>query len=360
MPSFSSLTAVVTAVTVAHLGSLAVAQDVILSEVHPEAGWIELHNTGTTTADLTNWSIYLATDTPGRPNNYWWGFAGGTTIAPDDFLRVHWMAPRQPATQHEVYTGDTTFWFLFGLGAESLPATRGALALISTRNSQLVSSPVVFRDWVSWGSGGLAREDVAEQAGLWVQGHAAPAIPVQCSLAYDRRVQTGANPELAWFVDPTPTPLQPNTTLASVETVGQPCTPIGHHLLGPPALATTSAPIIGNGNFALEITNTTGLFMETCVIGFSMQQSPASALSLLPTLSGGAACRQWIDPAAAFATVWLSSHPGRTSMPMSLQSLSPALVGLRFYAQAMVFDPWTTSWPPYQGVTNGLSIALGQ
>ena len=46
-------------------------------------------------------------------------------------------------------------------------------------------------------------------------------------------------------------------------------------------------------------------------------------------------------------------------MPFSLRYAPPALAGLRFHVQALVFDNWTQAWPPYQGVTNGLTIVLG-
>lgn len=333
---------------------------VVLSEVQAEAGWIELHNRGEAAADLTGFALYLATDTPNRHRNYWWGFPPGTALAPGGFLRVHWLAPlpANPAPG-ELHTGETTYHFLFGPGAEPLPAARGALALLDSQQQALMNSPAVFRDWVGWGASGLRREDLAVQQGLWLPGHAAPSIPAGSSLARGPVAHLPAAPEQAWFVDTTPTPLAHNTGSAALATHGSPCALPGHHLLGAPTLEPRSLPVAGNGDFALHVTHTTGLLLETCALVFALDESPPGAPGLLPTVPGGPDCRQWIDPVAVFGSRWLPTTANGTTIPFGLRHVPAALAGVRFHVQAMVFDFWPNAWPPYQGVTNALAVTLG-
>ena len=53
---------------------------VVISEVEFTAGsqWIELLNRGNASVDLSGWSIYHATKTANRPNDYWWPIPTGT------------------------------------------------------------------------------------------------------------------------------------------------------------------------------------------------------------------------------------------------------------------------------------------
>ena len=86
-------TSLLTLALSALLADTAVAQDVILSELGRDANgsWIELHNRGATNADISPWSIYLATSTANMPRTYWWGFRPNTVIAPGGYLLVRWL-----------------------------------------------------------------------------------------------------------------------------------------------------------------------------------------------------------------------------------------------------------------------------
>ena len=338
----------------------AAAQDVILGEVASTGttGWIELHNRGSAAADVSGWSIHLATATPGQPQTYWWGFRSGTVIAAGHRLVVRWLAPVPPTpVPGEVATGATPYDFLFSLGAEQLPLQRGALALLRSQQNADMNSPAIFADWVSWGSGGLPREALAQQAGVWIAGHATAPLAIGSSLARFPGQVAATTPELAWFVDTTPTPGGDNVGAADTRTVGVPCAPIGHHLLGAPALVATSVPVLGNAAFGLRVMNTTGVLLEQCWFVFAFTDVPAGIAGLLPPVPG-TSCLVYVDPATRFLDVSLHTTVGATVLPLSLADLPPALAGVRFAVQALVQDAGT-AWPPFQGVTNALVITLG-
>ena len=67
---------------------------VVISEVNfsPNQGaatpWIEIHNRGAAGADLSSWSLYYATATPGKAGNYWYGFPPGSALAMTPRKRV--------------------------------------------------------------------------------------------------------------------------------------------------------------------------------------------------------------------------------------------------------------------------------
>src|SRR5262245_50797798 len=359
MPTNPTLAAALPLLCAALLDSAA-AQDVILGEVARtgSTGWIELHNRGSAAADVSGWSIYLATATPGQPQTYWWGFRSGTVIAAGQRLVVRWLAP-VPATPvpGEVATGATLYDFLFSLGAEPLPLQRGALALLRSQQNADMNSPAIVADWVSWGSGGLAREQLAQQAGVWVAGHATAPLAAGSSLARHPGQVAASTPELAWFVDTTPTPGGDNVGAADTHAVGAPCAPIGHHLLGAPVLTATSVPVLGNAAFGLRVANTTGVLLEQCWFVFAFADAPAGIAGLLPPVPG-TACFVYFDPATLFADVSLHTTVGATVLPLPLAGLPPALAGVRFCVQVLVQDAGS-AWPPFQGVTNALSITLG-
>jgi hypothetical protein len=359
MPTKTTLAAALPLLCAAILDSAA-AQDVILGEFARtgSAGWIELHNRGGAAADVSGWSIYLATATPGQPQTYWWGFRSGTVIAPGQRLVVRWLAP-VPATPvpGEVATGATPYDFLFSLGAEQLPLQRGALALLRSQQNADMNSAAIIADWVSWGSGGLSRETLAQQAGVWVAGHATAPLASGSSLARFPGQVAPASPELAWFLDTTPTPGADNVGAAETRTVGVPCAPIGHHLLGAPVLTATSVPVLGNAAFGLRVANTTGVLLEQCWFVFTFADVPAGNAGLLPPVPG-TSCLVYVDPATLFLDATLHSSVGATVLPLSLADLPPALAGISFAVQALVQDGAAT-WPPFQGVTNALAITLG-
>ncbi len=358
--------------TAAFLATLALAgatrlcaQDVILSEIYANGAdrWIELHNLGQASVDLSTWSLYSSSQTQSQslPQNYWWPFPAGTSLGADAFLRVHWnVAAPGPATPGELYTGTSPYGFLFGLGGGPLSAARGALALLGSQENAQMNSAAVVRDWVSWGEHGFPRESLAVQVGLWTPNLHCPAIPAGQSLARNAAtVGLMSSRDLEWFVDPTPTPLQSNVTGAAVTSYGQTCLMPGHHLLGTPLLRARSLPLIGNLQFGYSIDNTTGVYGESLLFAFSTGAAPVSLPSLLPIMPG-TVCREAIDTRFVVATMFLRTHVMRTDIPLSLGSLSPAMAGLELHAQAMVFDWLPNAWPPFQGLTNALAVVLGQ
>ena len=196
------------------------AQDVILSEVRADADgrWVELHNRTSSSVDLSTWSLHFASRTTGMPQNYWWAFPLGTTIAGGGYLRVHWYQAA-PATiaPGDLYTGNTVWDFLFGLGGEQLRADRGALGLFRSQLDSMMNSPAIVEDWVSWGDHGFQREPLAIANGRWTGGEHTPAIGAGTSLArYVFELAVTAPHVAQWFADPSPTPLAPNLSGGSV------------------------------------------------------------------------------------------------------------------------------------------------
>lgn len=336
-------------------------QQVVLSEVMVSGDdrWIELHNRGSTTVELSTWALYHASMTAGMPQNYWWGFPAGTTAPAGGFLRVHWF--RQAPTAIEpgnLYTGTAAWQFLFGLGGEALRSDRGALALLNSRDNALMNSASVIEDWVSWGTAGFRRETLAVQVGRWTSGRFVDVIAPGESIARNVVLMGAVGPhDREWFHDPTPTPLAPNVPGLVVQSFGQACTALGHHLLGTPGLQVLSSPIVGNRQFALRVSSTTGLLGETVLMGFTWGALPNGGSGWLPPIPGAPECPLFIDPTLPLGAVWVNARPMQTDVVIPL--LLPALVGLRFQVQALVLDHFANAFPPYQGTTNALDITIG-
>lgn len=228
------------------------SQLVVLSEIEFQGQWIEIVNLGQKEADLGEWSLYLATQTPNTPQNYWWGFPRGTKLQPGAFVRVHWLAKIQQSTATDIYTGDTLFHFLFGLFAESLDPNRGALALFSTQANNQMNDRSKIMDWVSWGTTGFKRENLAVDNGRWKAGTTAPAAtgtPLP-SIAYDYSAPAGVHEGSDWFRDSTPSPGKDNVGGASAALYGTACT-FGTAQLAQQVL--NSKPYHGNLDFYLGI-----------------------------------------------------------------------------------------------------------
>lgn len=261
--------------------------------------WIELRNTGVNTVDLSTWSVYVATDTFGLAKNYWFGFPGNTQITPGGILRVHWMAPVQPSTATDVYTGNTVFHFLFGFGAEELGnAANAAIALLNSQSNQLMNSSVVFQDWITWGDGWTeqsrpAREDLAIQAGLWNAATAvddssisAPTADTQ-SLALDYNKNAEPTASTAFFHDASPTPPTSGTQLSGhnhefaefsvIDDPNNPGTPLAPCVTGfgtAANVSTMSVSASGNVDFGLRIDNLVPGQLAALLIGVSSTTIP--------------------------------------------------------------------------------------
>lgn len=338
-------------------------QDVYLSEVRADATetWIEVHNRGTNTVDIGTWTLHCATTTPGQPNDYWWGFPLGTTLAPDAYLRVHWyqVAPPAPAPGN-LYTGTSPYDFLFGLGGEPLSGGEGAAALIASQSNAQMITPTFMRDWISWGTSGFLREGLAISSGLWESGRYTPSIPATASIARDSdQIGMTTHPDESWFVDYTPTPLMPNITGAVVESYGTACTLPGNHLLGMPELSATSLPLLGNHQFGFAVDNTTGIFGEFVILAFSAGAAPTGLPSILPQYSG-TGCQESIDTQQILLTWLVPATLFDTNVPMPLANYSPQIIGTELHAQALVIELLAGTNPPYQGLSNALRVVVGQ
>ncbi|MFK7740725.1 MAG: lamin tail domain-containing protein [Planctomycetota bacterium] len=340
------------------------AQEVCLSEIRADNGgsWIELHNRSAATADLSNWSLHYVTTTTFMPRTYWWPFPPGSTIDPGGFLRVHWYVdgPSSPPAG-EIYSGTSVYGYLFGLGAEPLWASEGALGLLSSQSNTAMNTASTIVDWISWGSSGHQREAMAVAAGVWTTGRATASLPIGGSLARNLSEigAPGSTPDEAWFYDFTPTPGEPNVNGALVETFGDPCTLPGNHLIGPPSLTANGLPLYGNQEFGLRVQNTTGIYAEFVLVGFSTGAAPTGLPSILPEYSG-IGCQEIIDTQSLVGTWLLPSSLLESAIALPLNGLSPQVIGAELYAQALVIELLPTAYPPYQGLTNAVRIIVGQ
>jgi len=259
---------------------------VIISEVFftnqtsGDSEWIEIRNTGSSPVDLSSWSIYLATDTPGVAQNYWFGFPANTVIGASASMTIHWMSPVQASTLTEVYTGNSIFNFLFGYGAEELGAvSNGALALLDSQSNQLMNTASVFQDWITWGNGWTefprpAREDLAIQVGLWTAATAVNnssiSAPIEDgqSLAIDYNKSGEPTSPTAFFRDASPTPTSGNNPLSGhnhqfaefsvLEDPNNPGAPLQPCESGggtAPTISEISVSASGNVDFGLRVEN---------------------------------------------------------------------------------------------------------
>lgn len=341
----------------------AAAQDVYLSEVRADATeqWVELHNRGTVAQSLSTWSLHCATTTQWMPNNYWWPFPVGTTLEPGAYLRVHWYqdAPASPAAGN-LYTGTSPYAFLFGLGGEALDGGEGAAALFNSQSNLQMSSWTSIVDWVSWGTHGFQRENLAITAGLWTANRAAASIPADHSLARDPdSIGVTTFADESWFVDATPTPMMPNITGATIQSYGSACTLPGNHLLGLPELRATALPLYGASEFGFAVDHTTGIFGEYVLVAFSGAAAAAGQPPLLPTF-GGVGCAEAISVPDLVMTWLFPATILSTAVPMPLNGYPPQLIGLEMHVQALVLELLPGANPPYQGISNALRVVVGQ
>jgi hypothetical protein len=359
MPNIRTLAAVLALAAADIPDARLCAQTVLLSEIVAGAnGWIELHNRGSAPADLSTWSIFLATATPGWPQTYWWAFPAGTAIAPGGYLVVHWYqrAPSVPVPG-ELWTGNTVYDFLFGPGGEPLPAGGGALALLNTQQSATMNAPAAYVDYVAYGRSGFPGEAFAVQAGRWTAARAVAAPGGAQSLARNPNLVGAVAPELQWMLDATPTPGGSNVGAAAVNALGAPCAVFGHHLLGAPGLRAVSTPLLGNPAFALQVTNTTGAYLEHCIVAYAAATATGLPSPLPPATGGG--CPLLIDYRAPLGAVWMHTATSVTDIPLPVPAGNASLAGASFAVQAIVFDLWPAAWPPYEGATNALAVTLG-
>lgn len=296
-------------------------------EFNPIDQWIELYNAGTETVDIGGWSIYHATMTPFRTGNYWWGLPGGTQLTPDSYIRVHWGEPINPtAPPFELYTGDSSWNFLFGHGFESLNPDQGALALCTTKNNFAVNDPDIFHDWLQWGTTGFARESIAvnnQPLSLWTAGAFLPTTDFNASLIRLDFLDNDPPSLSAYALDRSPTPNAPNTEGMATALMGASC---GFGSSPDITLTTDGFPFFGNADFGVRINNTQGpSFAEVAVLVLSLD----GATGVYP----GVGCTYLTSQ----ALIGFPTDAGSTLIPMPI--LIPAAMGITAYLQAGATNP---------------------
>lgn len=320
------------AVALAAVCSRPCSAQVTISEIDASStqAWVELLNRGANEVDLSNWSLYHATKTPHRSGTYWFAFPAGTRIAADGFLRIHWGAPLQATTDpREIYTGDKNWHFLFGHGFETLDPEQGALAVVRTSLNQEMNNPNIFEDWVSWGTSGFARENIAVQSmpfSLWKQGSFVPKPEGAASIALHPPLDADPTPLDAWLVDYSPTPLAVNIGENSAIALD----PRGCEVNKPEpvALRVEGIPYHGNKDVSLVVDHTQGpAFFEGLILmianhGHTAPFGPCFVLELRPGT--------WMLPA-------MGTQFGSTTVPAPL--IEPSLRGMAFDIQALVYTP---------------------
>jgi len=317
---------------------------VVISEIEFTAGWIELTNRGTAEVDISKWSIYQATKTTGRPQNYWFAIPGELKLKPAEFVRVHWMKPIPTSNNDptEIYTGETVFHFLFGLWAEPLDNTSGALALIASQNNNDMNTPSLIMDWVSWGTSGFKREDLAVTAGRWTKDSVAPAALVvpRPSLAYSYTHVGQRKSGADWFLDSSPTPKADNLGGAFARSYGTSCVtnqlPIANQI-------TNGVPTKGHNDFWFGIDRT----LSTSEFGLVMLGTANTKGILIPTLG----CSLYLDlPPAVFEYVPTDGQ-GFSRWKINPDTV-PGLAGFPIGSQWLVANFTTNAL----GFTNGFEL----
>ncbi len=339
------LPAPIRTLTSACLLSAAVCGQVVISEVNltPQNAnddqWIELRNLGPNKVDLDSWTVYQATKTVGRVNNYWFGFPKGTELQSGAYLRLHWMVPVKPTTPTDLYTGDTIYHFMFGYGAEPLDPKEGALALLNSQQNLDMNDPKFFRDWVSWGSGSFKRENIAAAAGQWVLGDFVPAPQQKDSIAWTSFRDASPTPATIWFRDRSPTSGADNHPAAALGDFGTNCAAGASPA---PNLYVGSAATPGNQDFGFQVQNTSA----GQIVALFLSASPGDgSITIGP-------CKLWVEvvPLPMIFSLTGTAPSTTFSFPIPVSGISNFV----FYGQAAVL----TSLGDY-GLTQGVKVTVG-
>ncbi|OEK06668.1 spondin domain-containing protein [Roseivirga misakiensis] len=153
---------------------------VVLNEVNYASGdWIEIFNNGSAPADLSN---------------YW------LCLGPGSYVELSAITP-QTGSVTNLLSGE------YLVLPYTMPDTDGGLGLYSS--NEFTNSAAIV-DFVQWGSGGSAREDVAVSAGLWTAGEYVPTVSSEDnSIIFDGEGNGAAN----WAETAQPTPGNENVLI---------------------------------------------------------------------------------------------------------------------------------------------------
>jgi len=339
--------------TVAWTGLAAsnLSSQVIISEVDFSSAdtWIEFYNQSPSDFDLSNFSVYHATKTPFRANDYWYAFPAGTVIKGKDYIRLYWGAEvplNPPGDTRNMFTGNSPMNFMFGHGFEKLDETQGALALCSTKLNSQMNNPGIFTDWLQWGETNFKRGQTAVNSRLWESNATTiPAASKSQSLIviYDERSRLSPPPLTAYAQDDSPTPLGHNAFPLIRDDLGGACgastpgnSPGNFQLKG------SGFPFYGNANFGLSVDGTQGpAFFEAMILLFSLDSSMAlSPMKVCDALD----LNKLLYFSPPFAT-----QVGETALSTPLNGPS-SLSNATVYIQGVVISQ------NYFGVTNVLKL----
>ena len=324
----------------AALVSVPATAQVVLSEINfqPQTSsddqWIELQNRGSAAVDISQWSLYLSN---ASNSNYWWGMVPGTIIPGGGFLRVHWFVAVKPSTATDVYTGNLVYHFLFGYGGAPLPQLAGGLGLFNTQSNLRMNDPAIVEDWISWGSNGWKREDLAIANGRWAPGNNVQASLLKDSIALNELAQQEPTPPSAFFHDASPSPLKSNVSVAGVFSYSTPCS---SGTITGPTLSTRSVPVSGNRDFGLSLEPTAGQNFAVLLVSSGIGDLPIGP------------CRARVDANAFFSLVFPTA-PGTTRIDSPLVNVLPDTA----YLQAIVVPP-ILSFTDF-GVSNAIFVRIG-
>ncbi len=338
------------AATLAGLSASDLTAQVIISEIDftttKPGAWIELHNQSPLDFDLSNFSIYQATNTPFRVNDYWWAIPTGTVIKGGDYLRIYWGGKidvtSPPADKRNIFTGHTTWHFLFGHGFELLDPDQGALALCNTKLNSQMNNAGIFTDWIQWGGKNFMRGQTAVNSKLWASN--TTTIPVGATdrsliAIYSERNRVTPPPLSAYAYDHSPTPLGHNADPLVNKSLGGACSARTAQAYG---LVGNGFPFFGNESFSLTISGTQGpAFFESMMLLFSLDSSTE--------LSPMGRCHALKISNLVFFTPPMPTTVVSTTLPTPLHT--PASVaGVNIYLQGLVIGP------DYRGFTNILQL----
>lgn len=129
-------------------------QSIVFNEVHyGNRNLVEIYNNGNVAVDLST---------------YW------LCLGPGTYSQIGTLTPESGTA--ELAAGE------FLVLPYDMPDTEGGLGLYST-NTFANADAIV--DFVQWGAGGSAREDVAVEAGIWSTGDFVPTVGLSSSIEYD-------------------------------------------------------------------------------------------------------------------------------------------------------------------------------
>lgn len=185
---------------------------VVINEVAYLEGSLELYNNGDISVDLSNYFLCLGPGTYRRiadlPTD------GEINLPPNEFLVIDY----------------------------DMPNAIGGLGLYA--NNSDFTDPATIRDFVQWGEGGTARENVAVAAGIWTTGDYVKVVGnIDNSIVYDGEGEAASD----WAETTTPTLGAANQVSAPVQNASI--------ILNEVAYLGDSIELYNNGNVTVDVSD---------------------------------------------------------------------------------------------------------